>query len=106
MTKYFIYWLLYSSNLGGGAISGAVEVTDKTVTSYIYNEGYITWDIVSAERVVIRPGTKIISEGIFVLDAAGLRSVMVVSTNKIEHHIETDPPTRIVMKVKQIEIKK
>lgn len=105
MTKYLIYWLFYSSNLGGGAISGAIEVTDKTLTSYIYNEGYITWDIVSSERVVVRPGTNIIYEGIFVLDAAGLRSVMVVTTKKIEHHIETDPPTRIVMKVKQIEIK-
>lgn len=98
--KYFIYWSFYVSNLGGGDISGVVEVTDTTLTSYVYELGYFTWNIIEKDELRSEE-INTIEHGLYVLEAPdGLRSVMIIDGKKIEHHIQADTPVRIKMKRK------
>lgn len=97
--KFFVYWYFYWSSLGGGHISGVIDVTDTTVTSYIYNEGYITWNIV--EKTETRNDKfNLIMKAEYILEAHGVNSVMLISDREVEHYIQTDPPVHIKMKRK------
>lgn len=97
--KYIIYWYFYVSSLGSGDIAGTIEVTDKTVKSYLYGIGYITWDIIEVERSADE--NKFFT-GTYRLKSEDLESIMIIGSETIEHHIATDEPVHITMKRKKI----
>ena len=97
--KYIIYWYMYSSTLGGGDIAGAIKVTECCLTSYLYDIGYIEWEIV--ERYGVVDSSNRISYGTYSLRKGDLKSVMIITNKSIEHYISGDNPIHIKMKRKK-----
>ena len=98
--KYFIYWLFYSSNIGGGNIAGTVEVTDTTVSSYVYDVGYFTWNITEKHEAIDKE-RKFVHSAEYHLERDSVKSVMIIGPRGIAHYIASDPPIRITMKRKK-----
>lgn len=98
--KYIIYWWFYLSPLGGGDISGTVIITDTTVSSYLYDVGYIEWAIVEKD-IVVDDGKFV--HGEFILKKDNINSVMKITEKKVYHFIqgnEDSPSFYIIMKLK------
>lgn len=97
--KYILYWWWYMCPFGGGDINGVVVINDTTVSSYMYDMGYIDWNIIE-KNIHVDKENKRFEHGEFILKAGNLNSVMKITHKKVYHYIQTDPSFYIVMKLK------
>lgn len=98
--KYILYWWFYISPLGGGDLNGTVIITDTHVSSYMYDVGYIQWEIVDRQFSI--DGNTFL-HGEFILKSGNLNSVMKITERKVYHFIQGDedsPSFYIIMKLK------
>lgn len=100
--KYVIYFLSYFSSLGSAPISGAIGIDYEkyTVTTYLYNVGYVEWGIVDEEGVYPKDNT--ITRGTYVLKRGQFTSVLHITPEQVYQFINTDPPIHITIKRKEL----
>ena len=95
--KFIIYWCFYTSSLGGGEMSGTIGITDSTVYSYIYDVGYVEWQIVEKRETFERNRLEYAE---YRLKAGSLLSLMKITNKNVYHYIMNSPPIHIEMKRK------